>query len=250
MGKQGWGGQTQKAVPNGRARRPCCRFARSGSGRSRVYITDFCRLFRTPADAPLVRVRAGVGRRIPQHGQGTATLGKKLAVIPELCSGCRLCELACAIEHFGVNNPKKSAVRVVVTYPHPVVRMPIVCSQCKVPACADACPVGALTRADGVVQLDQERCISCMKCVDACPFGAMFAHSDAPNPIKCDMCEGEPRCVSVCPKGAMRLVPEQALGESKRISNVLSYAHMKEIEFIEKGERKVIHYAEIGKEEL
>jgi Fe-S-cluster-containing hydrogenase component 2 len=42
---------------------------------------------------------------------------KKLAVIPELCSGCRLCELACAIEHFGVNNPKKSAVRVLVTCP-------------------------------------------------------------------------------------------------------------------------------------
>lgn len=37
-----------------------------------------------------------------------------------MCSGCRLCELVCAIEHFGVNNPKKAAIRVMHTYPHPV----------------------------------------------------------------------------------------------------------------------------------
>jgi len=175
---------------------------------------------------------------------------KKLAVVPELCSGCRLCELACAIEHFGVNNPKKSAVRVLVTYPHPVVRMPIVCSQCRLPVCADSCPVGALKWADGVVRVDTELCISCQRCVEACPFGAIFAHGDVDHPIKCDMCGGRPRCVAVCPKGAIRLVPEQALGEAKRLSNVLSYAHMKEIEYMEKGEKKVIHYAEIGKEEM
>lgn len=175
---------------------------------------------------------------------------KKLAAIPELCSGCRICELACAAAHFAVNNPKKSAIRVVTTYPHPVVRMPVVCSQCKSPVCAGACPVGALTRTDEMVRLDRELCISCMKCVEACPFGAIYAHSDVDHPIKCDMCDGEPKCVEVCPKGAIRLVPEQALGESRRISNVLSYAHMKEIEFMEAGETKTIRYAEIGKEEL
>jgi Fe-S-cluster-containing hydrogenase component 2 len=177
-------------------------------------------------------------------------MSKKLAVIPELCSGCRLCELACAIEHFGANNPKKSAIRVLIAYPHPVVRMPIVCSQCKVPACADACPVEALSRSNGVVKLNRDECISCMKCVEACPFGAMYAHNDVENPIKCDLCGGHPRCVAVCPKAAIRFIPEQSLGESKRISNVLSYTHMKEIEFMEKGQKKIIQYAEIGKEEL
>lgn len=176
---------------------------------------------------------------------------KKLAVIPELCSGCRLCELVCAAHHFGVNNPKKSAIRVLITYPHPVVRMPIVCSQCKVPICADACPVNALTRTNGVVELDKDLCVSCMKCVEACPFGALYAHSDVKHPIKCDMCgEDDPQCVDKCPKGAIRLIPEQALGEARRINNILSYAHMKEIEFKEKGETKTIHYAEIGKEKL
>jgi len=177
-------------------------------------------------------------------------MSKKIAVIPELCSGCRICELTCAIHHFTVNNPKKSAVRVIITYPHPVVRMPIICSQCKIPACAEACPVGALKKVDSIVELDKDLCISCMKCVEACPFGAIFAHSDVQHPIKCDMCGGDPLCVKNCPKGAIQLIPEQALGESKRINNVLSYAHMKEIEYMEKGEKKVIRYAEIGKEEL
>jgi len=175
---------------------------------------------------------------------------KKLAVIPELCSGCRICELTCAMKHFNINNPKKSAIRVLITYPHPVVRMPIVCSQCKVPMCADACPVEALKRTDGVVSLNTDECISCMKCVEACPFGAMYAHTDVEHPIKCDLCDGDPQCVTHCPKGAIRLIPEQSLGESRRLNNVLSYTHMKEIEFMEKGQKKFIHYAEIGKEEL
>jgi Fe-S-cluster-containing hydrogenase component 2 len=154
------------------------------------------------------------------------------------------------MQHFNVNNPKKSAIRVLITYPHPVVRMPIVCSQCKVPVCADACPVEALKRTDGVVSLNTGECISCMKCVEACPFGAMYAHNDVEHPIKCDLCEGNPQCVIHCPKGAIRLIPEQSLGESRRLSNVLSYTHMKEIEFMEKGQKRIIQYAEIGKEEL
>jgi Fe-S-cluster-containing hydrogenase component 2 len=175
---------------------------------------------------------------------------KKLTVIPELCSGCRICELACAIEHFHVNNPKKSAVQVLVVYPHPVIRMPIICSQCKDAPCAEVCPVDALSRINGVVKLDKETCISCYRCVEACPFGAMYAHDECDYPIKCDMCNGDPRCVRECPKGAIRLIPEAVLGEAKRLNNVLSYTQMKEIEYYEKGEKKVIHYAEIGKEEL
>ena len=177
-------------------------------------------------------------------------MSKKLMVIPEQCSGCRICELVCAIKHFGVNNPKKSAIKVLTIYPHPVVRMPIVCSQCKVLTCAQVCPVDALQRSDGVMQLDKENCISCYKCVDACPFGAIYVHEDYDLPIICDMCGGDPECVKKCPTGALRLIPESTLGEFKRLNNVLSYTQMKEIEFYEKGERKVIHYAEVGKEEL
>ena len=135
-------------------------------------------------------------------------------------------------------------------YPHPVMRMPVVCSQCKVPVCAKVCPTDALQRTDGTVTLNKEDCISCLKCVEACPFGAIYAHEDCDLPIKCDMCGGDPECVKKCPLGALRLIPEDAIGESKRVNNILSYTQMKEIEFYEKGEKKTIHYAEIGKEEL
>jgi len=46
------------------------------------------------------------------------------------------------------------------------------------------------------------------------------------------------------------LIPEAALGEVKGLNNILSYTQMKEIEFYDKGEQKVLRYAEIGKEEL
>ena len=129
--------------------------------------------------------------------------------------------------------------------------MPIVCSQCRVPVCAKVCPTNALQRMDGTVSLNSEDCISCFKCVEACPFGAIYAHEDCDLPIKCDMCgDDEPECVKSCPLGALRLIPEDAIGESKRINNILSYTQMKEIEFYEKGEKKTIRYAEIGKEEI
>jgi len=104
-----------------------------------------------------------------------------------------MCELVCAMTHLGVNNPKKSAVRVLITYPHPVVRMPIVCSQCKKPPCEAACPVNALNRVNGVVKLDKTACISCFRCIEACPFGAIYAHDDCEYPIKCNLCGGNPQ---------------------------------------------------------
>jgi len=100
------------------------------------------------------------------------------------------------------------------------------------------------------VKIDRELCISCFKCLEACPFGAIFAHPDCPGPIKCDLCGGDPECVKACPKEAIRMIPEEALGETRRLGNLLSYAHMKEIEYFEKGEKKVIRYTEVGKEEL
>jgi len=173
-------------------------------------------------------------------------MAKKLAVIPERCSGCKICELVCGIHHFGVNNPKKSGIRVMVLYPHPVIRMPVVCSQCKEPKCADGCPTNAIVRKDGIVHIDEELCISCQMCVESCPFGAIYVHPDISMPFKCDLCGGDPKCVQACPNHALVLVPEHILGQAHRMTNVLSYAHMKEVEYVEKGEKKRLRYAEIG----
>ena len=171
---------------------------------------------------------------------------KRLAVIPEKCSGCRICEMACAVHRHQRNNPKKAGIRVTTVYPHPVVRMPVVCSQCKDPKCMAVCPTNAIYSKDGIVRINAADCVGCHACVDACPFGAMYVHSDLEIPLKCDLCQdnGTPQCVQMCPTGAIVLIPEHVFGQTHRLNNVLSYAHMKEIEYMEKGEPKHLHYAD------
>jgi len=172
-------------------------------------------------------------------------LRKKLTVIPERCSGCRVCELVCAISHAGVNNPKKANIRVISLYPHPVIKMPIVCEQCKKPKCRDACPTDAIVVTDGVVTILEDRCISCHACVSACHIGAIFVHEDIDTPFKCDMCGGNPKCVAACPKKAILYVPEHTLGQAHRLASALQYANMQEVEYYEHGEKKKLRYAEI-----
>ena len=186
-------------------------------------------------------------KRTGESGQpdGHRVITKRLIVVPERCSGCRLCELACSLVRFGVNNPKKSCLRVMVAYPHPVIRMPIICHQCREPKCAENCPTGAIQVKDGLVVIDEDACISCNQCVVSCPFGAIFTHADLDTPFKCDLCGGDPECVKVCPKRALLFVPEHLIGDEHRITSLLKYAHMKEIQYAEQGEKKILKYADI-----
>ncbi len=39
-------------------------------------------------------------------------------------------------------------------------------------ACADACPVSAISQGDTQFEIDASLCISCGACADACPVGA------------------------------------------------------------------------------
>lgn len=173
---------------------------------------------------------------------------RKLTVVPERCSGCRVCELACAIHNFGVNNPKKARLRVFSLYPHPVIKKPVVCHQCKHPMCAENCPTGAIyTTPEGIVKIDDGTCVSCNVCVTSCPFGAIFLHPDRDAPFKCELCDGRPKCVEVCPKKAILYTPEHILGQSQRLASVLKYAHMKEVEYFEHGIVKKLRYADIDK---
>ena len=72
----------------------------------------------------------------------------RLAAKNELCSGCRVCELACAMEVRRENNPKQRLLRIEAHFPAPGKYEIHYCTQCG--ECAAVCPVEAITQEDGV----------------------------------------------------------------------------------------------------
>lgn len=170
---------------------------------------------------------------------------RALTIVPERCSGCRTCEIVCAIKNNKVNNPKKARIRLLSLYPQPVIKMPIVCRQCKVPKCMDSCPSDAIYIENDVVRIDSNKCVGCHACVVSCSFGAIYMHSDLTAPFKCELCGGDPYCVKACPKNAILYVPEHTLGQTNRLIETLKYAHLKEMEYFEHGVKKKLSYAEI-----
>lgn len=124
---------------------------------------------------------------------------KALTINYEKCTGCRLCELVCAVKHDGISNPVRSQIRV-MKWEHEGLYIPVSCQQCQDAPCMNGCPVGAISRNDdlGRVEVDYEICIGCRTCVGVCPFGAMnFNHIDK-KVAKCDLCDGDPQCVRFC----------------------------------------------------
>ncbi len=130
-----------------------------------------------------------------------------LKIEHQKCTGCRLCELVCAVKHSQVSNPMRSRIRI-VKWEHVGISVPVSCQQCEDAPCAAACPRKALSRneATGVVELDYDLCIGCRTCVSVCPFGAMHFDAIGRRVIKCDMCDGDPQCVRFCEVKALSVV--------------------------------------------
>jgi len=129
---------------------------------------------------------------------------ERLIVFPELCTGCRTCELICSFTKEKVINPKLARIRVISKWPD--YNYPSVCHQCIKAPCLESCPSKAITKdpTTGAIKVDEEKCIGCGACIKACPFGAVKLHPDKGIAIICDLCGGDPTCVKFCVTGALK----------------------------------------------
>ena len=84
---------------------------------------------------------------------------------------------------------------------HGVVR----CNQCITPVCAQGCPTKAITRIDGVVRIDRERCVGCGLCTLSCSYGGIFHDGVTKKAYSCDMCDQSPECVEACHHGVLTM---------------------------------------------
>ena len=80
------------------------------------------------------------------------------------------------------------------------------CRHCTDPICVKSCIAGALYKEDGVIKVDQNKCVGCLTCVLVCPYGALSPNENGVMQ-KCELCLqnscGEPACVKGCPNRAI-----------------------------------------------
>lgn len=136
---------------------------------------------------------------------------KRVYVNEQWCLGCHLCEYNCAFANSGQTNIVK-ALKGKSIFPRihvegeDKITFAVSCRHCEDPMCVKSCISGALSKKDGTVCIDRNKCVGCLTCILVCPYGAMS--QDANGAVqKCELCMGnicgEPACVKGCPNRAI-----------------------------------------------
>lgn len=119
------------------------------------------------------------------------------------CTGCRVCEYACAAhqdDSLDVRTSRIKSVRV-----EPIFNVAISCVACDEPDCIAGCPVQAITWDDKKkhIVIDLDKCDSCGLCAERCKFGSITIKEK--GAFVCDFCADfdTPKCVEFCPKEAL-----------------------------------------------
>lgn len=160
----------------------------------------------------------------------------KLGLVIDLdtCVGCNACAVACKqwntsgttgpLTDYNPYGKDPSGVwfnRIrnyeIGDYPNSkTVHFPMSCMHCEDAACVTVCPTGASYKRpeDGVVLVDQDKCMGCNYCAWACPYGARELDREDGVMKKCTLCidriydealdeeERQPACVLTCPAHA------------------------------------------------
>jgi Fe-S-cluster-containing dehydrogenase component len=130
--------------------------------------------------------------------------------------------------------------------------VPKLCNQCDEPACVQVCPVGATFKTkDGVVLIDDKRCIGCRYCIQACPYGVRYFDERRGVADKCNWCYHritrgmQPACVEACPVGA------RVFGDMRdRNSPISLFVRNNRVQVLrpESGNRPNVFYVGLDKE--
>src|SRR5690554_376822 len=162
---------------------------------------------------PIMPVHAAMNEQPPRR---PGMKGKRFGMLIDLrkCIGCQACTVSCSVE----NQPPIGQFRTTVLQYEidkddgsavAMVSLPRLCNHCDNPPCVPVCPVQAtFQREDGIVLVDNERCVGCAYCVQACPYDARFINQETQTADKCTFCEHRlevgllPACVETCVGGA------------------------------------------------
>lgn len=95
------------------------------------------------------------------------------------CEGCEQCTRACREMHYLPEDQSWIKVYKMEGASGTSYALPRTCMMCESPPCLRVCPVQATYKDDeGIVLIDQQKCIGCRICMAACPYEARYFNFD------------------------------------------------------------------------